>query len=92
MIFTLTRACKCKLRTNEFLETSRIKLKFVSENVYDKQKARNDKSSRQLSLWQQDGGQPDEGQNEQQQQPVNHSSDNAEIACCLTPFSHPGIC
>ena len=29
------------------------------------------------------------GQNEQQQQqPANHSSDNAEIAYCLTPFSH----
>ena len=35
-------------------------------------------------LWPQDGGQPDEGQNEQQQQqPANHSSDNAEIARCL---------
>ena len=37
------------------------------------------------------GGQPDEGQNEQQQQqPANRSSDNAEIARCLTHFSHPG--
>ena len=35
--------------------------------------------------------QPDEGENEQQQQqPVNHSSDNAEIARNLTSFSHPG--
>ena len=35
--------------------------------------------------------QPDEGQNEQQQrQLVNRSSDNAETARCLTPFSHPG--
>ena len=33
---------------------------------------------------------PDEGQNEQHhQQLVNHSSDNAEIAPCLTPFSRP---
>ena len=32
-----------------------------------------------------------EDQNEQQQQqPANHSSDNAEIARCLTPLSHPG--
>ena len=38
-----------------------------------------------------DGGQPDEGQNEQQQQqPVNRSSENAEIARCITPISHPG--
>ena len=36
-------------------------------------------------------GQPEEDQNEQQQQkPANHSSDNAEIAHCLTPFSHSG--
>ena len=53
-------------------------------------KATNDKSSRLLSLWRRDDGQPDEGQNEQQQQqPANHSSDNEEIARCLTPFSHP---
>ena len=33
--------------------------------------------------------QPDGDQNEQQQQqPANHSSSNAEIARCLTPFSH----
>ena len=33
-----------------------------------------------------------EDQNEQQQQqPANHSSDNAEIARCLTRFSHPGL-
>ena len=50
-----------------------------------------DKSSRQLSQWRRDGGQPEEDQNkQQQQQPANHSSDNAEIARCLTPFSHPG--
>ena len=55
-------------------------------------KARNDKSSRQLSLRWRDGGQQDEGQNDQQQQqqPANHSSDNAEILPCLTPFSHHG--
>ena len=48
-------------------------------------------SSRQLSLWRRDGVQPDSDQNEQQQQqPGNHSSDNAEIARCLTPFSHHG--
>ena len=42
------------------------------------------------SLWRRDGGQPDEDQNElQQQQPANHSSDNAEIARCLTTFSYP---
>ena len=41
--------------------------------------------------WRRDGGQPDKDQNEQQQQQsTNHSSDNAEIARCLTPFSHPG--
>ena len=34
-IFTLTRASRCKLWTNKPLETSGIKLKFVSENVYD---------------------------------------------------------
>ena len=40
--------------------------------------------------WQQDGDQPDEDQNEQQQQqPANHSLDNSEITRCLTPFSHP---
>ena len=34
---------------------------------------------------------PDEGQNEQhRQQLANHSSDNTETACCLTPFSHAG--
>ena len=43
-----------------------------------------------MSLWRRDGGQPDEDQIEQQQQQsVNHSSDNAEIARCLTPLSHP---
>ena len=41
--------------------------------------------------WRPDGGQPDEGQNElQQQQSANCSSDKAEIARCLTPFSHAG--
>ena len=37
-----------------------------------------------------DGGQPDQDQNEpQQQQPANHSSDNAEIAPpSLTPTQH----
>ena len=55
-------------------------------------KAANDKSRRPLCLWQRDGGQPDEDQNEQQQQqPANHSYDNAEIARCFTPFSHPGL-
>ena len=39
-------------------------------------------------LLRRDGGQPEEGQNEQQQQqPANHSSDNAELARCLTPSS-----
>ena len=67
-----------------------IKLKFVLKNVYDKPKAANDKSGHQLSLWRRDGGQPEEDQNEQQQQlPANHSSDNAEIAHWLIPFSHP---
>ena len=46
-------------------------------------------NSHQLSLWRRDDGQSDEDQNgQQQQQPANHSSDNAEIARCLTPFSH----
>ena len=50
-----------------------------------------DKSGHQLSQWRRDGGQPEEDQNkQQQQQPVDHSSDNAEIARCLTPFSHSG--
>ena len=41
-------------------------------------------------IWRPYVGQPDEGQNEQQQwQPANQSSDNAEIARCLTPLSHP---
>ena len=31
----------------------------------------------------------DQGEQQQQQQPLNHSSDNAETARCLTPFSHP---
>ena len=54
-------------------------------------KATNDKNNNKLSLWWRDGGQPDECQNEQQQQqPANHSSDNAETAGCVTPFSHPG--
>ena len=36
------------------------------------------------------GGQSDEDQNEQQQQQLeNHSSGNADIEHCLTPFSHP---
>ena len=40
-----------------------------------------------------DSGQPDEDQNEQQQQqPANHSPDNAEIVRCLTPFPHPERC
>ena len=56
-------------------------VEFMIENA-------NEKSSRQLSLWQRDGGQPDEYQNEQQQS-ANYSSDNAEVARCLTPFSHP---
>ena len=47
-------------------------------------------NSHQLSLWRRTGGQSDENQNkQQQQQPANHGSDNAEIARCLTPFSHP---
>ena len=74
-IFILTRAYKCKLWTNKLLEASGIKLNSVLENVYDKQEAANEKSSRQLSLWRRDG---------------NHNSDNAEIARCLTPFCHPG--
>ena len=53
-------------------------------------KATNDKNSRQLPLWWRDGGQPDENQYEkQQQQSANHSSGNAEIARCLTLYSHP---
>ena len=47
-------------------------------------------SGRQLSLGRRDSGQPEEDQNEQQQQqPANHSSGNAETARYLTPFSHP---
>ena len=47
-------------------------------------------NSHQLSLWRRGGSQSDEDQNEQQhQQPANHSSDNAEIARYFTPFSHP---
>ena len=38
VIFTLTRAYKCKLRTNKLLEASGIKLNSVLENVYDKPK------------------------------------------------------
>ena len=66
-----------------------VKLNSVFENVYDTEVG-NERSSHQLSLWQQDSGQPDEDQNEQQQeQSANQSSDNAEIAHCLIPFSHP---
>ena len=47
-------------------------------------------NSRQLSLWRRDDGQPDEDQNEQQQQqPANHSPDNVEIARCLISFYYP---
>ena len=43
------------------------------------------------SLWRRDGGQLEDDQNEQQQQQtVNYSSDNAEVARCLTHFSHSG--
>ena len=52
------------------------------------QSCKRQKSSRQLSLWRRGRGQPEEDQNEQQ--PANAGSDNAEIARCLTPFSHPG--
>ena len=49
-------------------------------------------TNRSFKRKKRDGCQPDEDQNEQQQQQsANHSSDNAEIACCLTPFFHPGI-
>ena len=43
-IFTLTRACNCKLWTNKLLETARIKLNFVLENVYDKPKLQTTKT------------------------------------------------
>ena len=57
---------------------------FMTNQRYKRQ------NSHQLSLWRRDGGQSDEDQNEQQQQqPASHSSDNAEIARCLTPFSQP---
>ena len=49
-------------------------------------------NSHQLSLWRRMAASQIEDQNEQQQQqPANHSSDNAEIARCLTLFSHPGL-
>ena len=52
-------------------------------------KAANGKRSRQLYQWWQDGSQPDEDQSEQQHQwSASHSSDNAGIVRCLTPFSH----
>ena len=48
-------------------------------------------NSHQLSLWRRDGGQSDENQNkQQQQQPANHSPNNAKIVRCFSPFSHPG--
>ena len=47
-------------------------------------------NSHQLSLWRHDDGQSDKDQNgQQQQQPANHSSKNAEIALSHL-FSHPG--
>ena len=61
--------------TEKVLETFGIKLNFVQENVYDKPKLQTSKAVDQNE--------------QQQQQPANYSSDNAEIARCLTPFSHP---
>ena len=44
VIFTLTRACKCKLWTNKLLETSGIKLNFVLDDIYDKPKLQTTKT------------------------------------------------
>ena len=60
------------------------------ENIYDKPKLQITKAVVSSPYGCGDGGQPDEDQSEQQQQQLaNHSSDNAEIAHCLNPFSHP---
>ena len=91
MIFRLRKACKCKLSTNERLETSGIKLNLVLEKVDDKPKLQTTKTVVSSPYGGENGGQPDESENEQQQQqPANHSFDNTEMARCLTPFSHPG--
>ena len=70
-----------------FLDTSKIKLKFVLEIANDKAKLQTTKTVVSSPHGGEMGGQPDEGQNEQQQQqPANHSPDNAEIARYLTLF------
>ena len=57
-------------------------MKFVLMNVYDKPKLETTKAV-VSSL---NGGQPDEGQNEQQQQQLaNHSSDNEKIRVASPP-------
>ena len=69
-------------------------LKFIGSKCLSQTKATSAKNSRQVSLWRQDVSQPDQGHNEQkQQQSANHGSDNADanIAHCLTPFSHSGL-
>ena len=66
------------------LETSGINLKFVLENVCDKPKLQSTKTA-VISTY---GGQPDGGQNEQQQlQPANHIFYNAATKRYLTTFS-----
>ena len=83
-IFKLTRACKCKLWTNKLIELSGIKPKSVVEIIYDKLKQQ---MTTALPVLERCG----QGQNEQQQQPANHSSNNAETVRCLTPFSPPSL-
>ena len=63
-------------------------MKFVLENVYDKPKLQTTETVVSSPCT----GQPDEWSDEQQQQqPENNSSDNAETAPCLIPFSHPEL-
>ena len=87
-ILTLTRAYKCKLWTNKLLEQTEL---CFGECLWQA-KAANDKRSRQLSPWQQDGNQPDEDQNKQQQkQPANRISwqcrNNSLPRPLLSPWS-----
>ena len=61
-------------------------MKFILKNVYDNLscKRRKPLSALPVSASQMNG------QNEQQQQqPANHSPDNAETVRYLNPFSHP---
>ena len=67
-----------------------MKLKFALENVYDKSYKRQKQSSAlPMACGQIAASQIRIKNEQQQQQPANHISDNAEIARCLTPFTHP---